>query len=101
MPAQYQATEPTRQGIQIFTVLTGITVIGILAWHFIRLLVNASAPSQDFILIAALFGVFLGGIYPGFLGKQRLGGLVTTWICASLPLAVFLGLTTAYLIWIS
>lgn len=101
MLADYRTSNPTRQGIRIFTVLTGLTFLGILAWHFVRLFFNAGAVAEDFVLAAALFGVFLGGIYPSFLGKQSFGPLVATWVGASVPLGTMLGLCVAYVIWVS
>lgn len=100
-----ETTKETRQGIRIFTVLTGMTAAGTLAWHFVKMFVGGGdlgvvATNQDYVLAAALFGVFLGGIYPGFLGRQSLGGTVAMWVCASLPLGTMLGLSVAYIIWL-
>ncbi|MDO5076113.1 hypothetical protein [Corynebacterium sp.] len=100
MRTQRETTTQTRQGIRIFTVLTGLTVLLILAWHIIDVFFAVGVPTYDLVLGAALFGVFLGGIYPGFLGRQSLGGTVAAWIGGSLPLGIALGLSAAYLIWV-
>lgn len=37
MRTRGETTKETRQGIRIFTVLTGLTAAGTLAWHFVKM----------------------------------------------------------------
>lgn len=90
--------QPTRQGIRIFTMLTGIAILGILLWHILNYAVRSAASAQDYVLVAALFGVFLGGIYPGYAKNASLGRICVVWIGASVVLGTLFGLVTGYLV---